>query len=974
MARQALFGLGAMVSILAASANAQGLFPIADEVETPLTPSGISETGAELDGEMVFLFQADDGADVAHFLGGFQLQQPDVATYSLRAKEAVVWITQEEFEGRPYRHLEILLWRDAEIVEPAGTLTTAPALFVTLNTFAEIELTANDIAHESSADRSVYQKGNAIRSALSQAEVFTGDIDSSLSVLDTSGLSLSKAKLKITPPIIFQAPGEVTTQSVDEREVVTVVGGVYLSRGDPDINNYLEIRADSVVVYMPKEAGPDESGDGDTPAASQRKRRRNRANRQRMTGPFGDRAIDGIYLEGDVQMQQGPITVRADRLFYDFVHEKALILDAVVHTTVEGRNVTLYIRASEVRQHQANEFSAQDAILTTSEFHTPHYHLAAREVRLINRTPLEPTGKRGTLRAGGFEIKDASFRASNVPLFWWPYLTGDIDASETAIRSFRTGFSDDFGVEKELDLNLFNVFGLETPDGFDGTLSLNYFSERGPAIGIDVDYERENYFGLARTYVIHDDGEDNLGRRRRETARSDLRGRALLRHRQYLEDDWQLTFELSYISDEAFLEEYFEKEFDNDKKQETLVYLKKQRDNWALTLTAQTRVMDFTTQTERFPEVAFFVAGQPVGTWGTLYSENRMGFLRFRPADQSFFDFLVDGRTAASGMVGRADTRQEVSVPLDLGPLRVVPFASVRGTAYDDSPEDGGIGRLLGTAGVRGSLYFWRIYPHARSELFDIHGVRHIIKPDFTAWVAGANHDAEELFPFDSTVAGEVVDSIDGTSGVQLGVRQRWQTKRGEGEDRRVVDFLTLDVELGLFDDATDRHFTNGYTSFSRPENSIARNYLNSATAWRINDRTTLLSELNYDLNDGEVDLFNLSLAVERTPRLSYLIGYRYIEETDSNLAAFDFNYRLSEKHTIALRELFDLERGRTLDFTVGLIRKFPRWYTALSFQLDDAEDDFGVSFSIWPEGLPNVGLGSKRFTGLATGTKLKND
>ncbi|MFQ5462183.1 MAG: LPS assembly protein LptD, partial [Phycisphaerae bacterium] len=923
MARQALFGLSAMVSLLATSVHGQGPFPIADQVETPLTPSGISETGAELDGKMVFLFQADDGAEVAHFLGGFQLRQQNLETYSLRAKEAIVWITEEAFEGRAYRHLEILLWRDAEIIEPGGTVTTGPALFVTLNTFSDIQLNADDITHESSADQSVYQKGNAIRKALSQAEVFTGDIDSSLRVLDTSGLSLSEAKPKIKPPLLFQAPGEVTTQTVGDREVVTVVGGAYLSRGDPDINDYLEIRADAVVVYLPKEAEGEASPDGGTPSP----RRRGRADRQRMTGPFGDRTIDGIYLEGDVQMQQGPITVRADRLYYDFVHEKALILDAVVHTAIEGRNVTLYVRASEVRQRQANEFTANDAVLTTSEFYTPHYHLAAREVRLINRTPLEPTGKRGTLRAGTFEIKDVSFRASNVPLLWWPYLTGNIDTSESAIRSLRTGFSEDFGVEKELDLHLFNVLGLETPDGFDGTLSIDYFSERGPAVGVDVDYEQERYYGLWRSYLIHDDGEDNLGRRRRETARSDTRGRTLLRHRQYLEDDWQLTFELSYISDESFLEEFFEKEFDNDKKQETLVYLKKQRDNWALTLTAQTRVMDFTTQTERFPEVAFFLEGEPVGSWGTLYSENRVGFLRFRPADQSFFDFLVDGRTDSSGMVGRADTRQEISVPLDLGPVRVVPFASVRGTAYDDSPEEGGLGRLMGTAGVRGSLYLWRVYPEARSELFDINGVRHIVKPDFTAWAAGSNHDAEDLFPFDSTVAGEMVDSIDGVSGVQLGVRQRWQTKRGYAENRRTVDFLTLDVELGLFDDATDRHFTNGYTSFSRPENSIARNYVNSAMVWRVNDRTTLLSELNYDLNDGEVDVFNLSLAVERSPRMSYLIGYRYIEETDSNLAAFDMNYRLSEKHTLAFRELFDLQSGRTLDFTVGLIRKFPRWY-----------------------------------------------
>ena len=91
-------------------------------------------------------------------------------------------------------------------------------------------------------------------------------------------------------------------------------------------------------------------------------------------------------------------------------------------------------------------------------------------------------------------------------------------------------------------------------------------------------------------------------------------------------------------------------------------------------------------------------------------------------------------------------------------------------------------------------------------------------------------------------------------------------------------------------------------------------------------------------------------------------------------MLGFDMNYRLTEKYTMAFRELFDLARGETLDFTIAIIRKFPRWFGAVSFELDEAEDDFGISFSIWPEGLPQAALGSRRFTGLANTTSLKND
>jgi hypothetical protein len=56
-------------------------------------------------------------------------------------------------------------------------------------------------------------------------------------------------------------------------------------------------------------------------------------------------------------------------------------------------------------------------------------------------------------------------------------------------------------------------------------LTLDYFSERGPAVGVDADYERDKYFGIVRSYLLSDDGEDFLGRERESTSPHDTRGR-----------------------------------------------------------------------------------------------------------------------------------------------------------------------------------------------------------------------------------------------------------------------------------------------------------------------------------------------------------------------------------------------------------------------------------------------------------------
>jgi len=975
---------GVLGATICAGAHAQRPVPLADPVDQTLLPYGITDQNIRLAGELAYMFKDEGGHDVVHLVGDFSLKLGGPATgHEMHSREAVVWLVHRTQGGKPYLDLQIFLWRDAEVREIGRTVTSSPALFVTINTFGKVQTDADDLTFEAPSDSPVYLEGRAIRQAIAPGAAARLDRKVSLRVFDAAGLGEAPERTKPRPTILLQFPGEFHMAASNGQRVITVTGGAYMSRGEAGSTEYLEIRADAIAVFLP--AGEDipmrtpsgEPGMGPQSGIGSMKmaagdtgiQHRKVGDRQQLSGVFGAVDVEAVYLEGDVVMSQGANKIQATSVYYDFADEQALILDASVHAKLAQRNVPLYLRAAEIRQVSARRFVAEDAILTTSAFHTPHYHIGARQVEFIDRTPPGPGGAREGIRAGSFRIQDATLNLGGTPVAYWPSVRGRVDTSETAIRSLRMGYSGDFGVELETDWHLFNVLDLETPEGFDATLSLDYFSERGPAVGVDVDYERDRYYGFIRSYLMTDDGEDSLGRERDDVSTEDVRGRVLLRHRQYLEDDWQVTLELSYISDRNFLQEFFENEFENGKEQETLLHLKKQRDNWAFAAILQGRLMDFTTVTERYPDLAYFRVGEPLGDHLTWYSESRMGIVRYRPATQTFRDLLRDGEKIGSGSVGRTDSRQEIDLPLDLGPVRFVPFATVRSSSWDDSPRDGGLTRGMAIGGVRGSMYLSKESKGMTSTMFDIDGLRHIIKSDIVAWAAAANVEPDRLFPFDDTVEG-----AEDASGVAIGLRQRWQTKRGEGENRRTVDFVTLDVEVGAFDDPSGQSITNGYTSYARPENSIARNYVNSSLIWRINDRTALLSEMNYDMNDGEVDVLNLSVAVERPPRLSYLLGYRFIEETHSNLLAFDMNYALSTKYTMAMRELFDFSRGETLDFTIAVIRKFPRWFGAVAFELDEAEDDFGVSFSVWPEGLSQAALGSKRFTGLAQTTKLKND
>jgi hypothetical protein len=205
-----------------------------------------------------------------------------------------------------------------------------------------------------------------------------------------------------------------------------------------------------------------------------------------------------------------------------------------------------------------------------------------------------------------------------------------------------------------------------------------------------------------------------------------------------------------------------------------------------------------------------------------------------------------------------------------------------------------------------------------------------------------------------------------------LALRQSWETKRGGPSQWRNVDWITFDIELNLFGNNPKYGLPIGRFYDSRPEDSVARNHVRADFKYRISDTTAILSDANFDLNNRNLALFNVSYAVERTPRFSYFLGYRLISDTDSNLVGGGFNYEINTKHRIAVRSYYDIERHETDEFDVTLIRKFPRFNAGFTFGLDNIENDIHFSVSIWPEGVPTAAIGSRRYTRLSESTAIR--
>ncbi len=744
-----------------------------------------------------------------------------------------------------------------------------------------------------------------------------------------------------------------STKLPDATDVATVVGRFHLWQRLDESGNLLELQADSAVIFY---------------VAEQLTLGTEQAGRERL---LAGGVVKAIYLAGDIVMTEAPRTLRAEELYYDFQRRKALVVDAVLRSFDTSRGIPIYVRAARLRQLAQNKFAAEDVTFSTSEFYAPQIALKASSVIITDTTGADEKEQQLSDASYDAQIYDFESKLGDLTFFYWPYVRSNLERPDVPLKSVHTSYDSTWGMSVESRWYLSRLLGLREPEGVDSTLAVDYFGKRGAGAGIGIDYSAEKYFGNLKGYVIYDTGEDDLGR---TSARKDLepprklRGRIRFQHRHFLPHNWQLTLESSYISDRNFLESFYRGEFNVGKEQETIVHLKRLEDNWALSLLGKWRITNFVDYLEELPSAEYHLTGQSLfDDKFTFYSDNQISRMRQRLSSdssmttpQDFFTFMT--------------TRNELDMPMNVGNSKLVPF--IAGTvAYEDQlgflSELGGDTAQpektvwMGEAGLRFSSQYWKVYPDVNSRLWDIDGIRHIIEPKL-----------EAVFYFENDSVAEQRDTV------SLSLLQRWQTKRGPEGSQRVVDWMRLNTEVTWVNDTgeetagPDRFIWNSpfIPMYIRRNSDLfgpRRNYFAADYMWRMSDTTAVLGDINFDMQSGVVQQANVGFARYRWPNLSYYIGSRYLrrvevlDEEGSNAVTFAAAYKLDPRYTIVFAQEYDFDYGVNLRTDVTLIRRYHRIYWGLRFTADESLDRNAIVFSIWPEGVSELAIGSRRFVGL---------
>ena len=459
----------------------------------------------------------------------------------------------------------------------------------------------------------------------------------------------------------------------------------------------------------------------------------------------------------------------------------------------------------------------------------------------------------------------------------------------------------------------------------------------------------------------------------------DLRGRLRWQHKQFLPYDWQLATEISYASDKNFIEQFYRNEFNTDKEQETIVHLKRLQDNWGLALLGKARLNDFNSKVEELPSGEFHWTGQSLfDDKFTFYSDSQISRFRQRLSSGTESTMLQSFYTFAS-------TRNELDMPLTHGRSKVVPF--VAGTfGYDDGSgfrtrfrKDGSMTTRedaiwFGEAGVRASTQpYWKEYNHVKSRLWDLNKLRHTIQPRLAA-IAYTQDDS----------VSEQRDTLN------VGISQRLQTKRGLGDKERTVDWMRLDTDVTWVNDSGDTSegpdrfiwnkpfipLSNRFSTTLPPQDRRSsdifgprRNYFSADYMWRLTDTTTLLSDINYDMQSGVAQQYNIGFSHMRWPDLSYYIGSRYLRRVDnglgekgSNAFTFGATYKLDPRYTMVFSQQFDFDYGVNIRSDITLVRRYHRLYFAITYSADESLQQHAIVFSLWPEGVPELAMGPRRY------------
>ncbi|MSR28437.1 MAG: hypothetical protein EXS03_02530 [Phycisphaerales bacterium] len=952
--------------------------------------------------------------------------------YYFSAKDAVVWINRIPSDQGLINQIAIFFPQAEEPTRRAGLGASGKDLLVTGSTRGDVTLSIIVLDRVPPPANATLKRGvQRLRGYLES--VARGALLQPRAVVDSPpvfqesrlvvGESATAASAPATEPVtvrlpvdesqIFRSAGAFafsarTTTIETKDDCIILSEGVRVDYSAPPGSGEvkeLQLSADRAVIFLaPGSMGQVAEG----------------------SGVLDAKDVVGIYLEGDVVATDFQYTLRGRRIYYDCIENRAMIMDAVLRTSMR-LGLLAYARADEMRQLAAAEFTAQRARVSTSEFFTPHLSIGVE--RLTVTTESEAHGGDAY-----FTGSHATLRAGQVPFLYWPYIAGS--PNQVPVKYLNVGFQDYRGTIAKSEWDLFDLIGTEKPDPLtEVKLVQELFSKNAAGLGLEAAASLLGGSGNFKAMGWYDflNPEQNAAggvvtptERFRGEFQGDWRGQ--------LASDATMDLQLSYFTDQNYVSTFRWDDYLNRREYETSGYINWQSGNSSLSLLTKFNPNPFLSNAymiasrpysvNKFPEVAWQRYGDSLFgdrvTWTQQYSANMMnlqvqsgspGALGLNPLafsdtgnfaandsiEQAYFGAGYDNLMRA-----RLYTRHELSMPASLGPVKVTPFVHGQVTGYlvnkftNYATQSSDFRSLVG-AGSRFSAEFTSNYNSVRSAFLDLNRLRHVIQPTAMLWYGWNSASVLNMPVYD-----QEVEAVSGAAAAQVGVTNRVQTMRGGPGNWKSVDWIVLDAgavfdnqgdSLQSTETATDpfslQYAQSPMPSFYawRPEYSQWGDHIYANATMQCSDALSLYGQGTYltQSRGSSINSFGLTdlgrgtigASLQQAPDVRLFLEYRYVNTFDSSgiYPADEFlqggiAYQISKKYAMNLTPQWDLVENNFRAVSVALSRTFPDFNLAFGASFNQIVNNTTFFASIRIPGAGGAGIAANPST-LAQGGSL---
>jgi hypothetical protein len=767
-------------------------------------------------------------------------------------------------------------------------------------------------------------------------------------------LYASAARAEEAPaPDLFQADYVAEDLSPGEGHV-RATGRVHIRSGEFE----LRIEQGGVVIWVDPETWPDfRDGMGGEEEKPEKSGKEGTAVEE--SSPLGT-VFRELYAEGGVILRRGEQEIRAERLFFNFAKNRAVVLKgellARIGSEVDGPRVPILLRAGRIYQTMKDQLTAEDPSVTTCLFADPHYDIGIGELTLWRRGEEYSFVSEGNwLDVGG------------IPIMWFPALWGSTELGTDPIRGVDFGSSSRYGTYGSVTIgqHLFTGEGKDEQLLADWQITPLYRSRRGHGAEFEVDYGQAGWRGgLDAVYQRDKQDEDRVTEA--PIPRRD-RGRVRWQHYHVLARDvagGRVTGigEVSWISDRNFLEEYESSEDNEGKAKEHVGWISWAGNSQAIAFGGRWRGNEFQTETEYRPRgvydlFATQLAEDAFGPGVDLYLEAEGEAAKVFRA----FDHKLDQRGV---LTDRYAARGALSAPFSVGPVRVLPRFGAGSVAYEGGQD---LNRLDVFGSVRASMDFWRVFPDVTSDLFQLAGLKHIV--DLSAGYAnryGVSKQSSRVFVQDPQ------DLLDEIEAFDVRVRNRFQTKRGGA----VVDWIDMELR-GLFFPGElparpsplgfREEFRQGSHGTLVPEEETFRTIerdglgpiLGELRA-QVRENLFVAADAWYDFETHRFETYSEGIRYDAQPELSFFVGHRAIQGISSSVTAW-VDFELGSRWSARVFQQTDFrgERDR-LATGLNLRRILHDFVVELRFRVNSKQRTSSFTVSIEPIALFESGRRKK--------------